>query len=101
MSGLKPFEMNQFYDSLASRGLNTSRLAEQINVSRPALCRVLNGSRRRGPIWNRVAPLLTEHERALLDVAHRHPWNKKRLLARPRWAKVAERFQPEPERASA
>lgn len=101
MSGLKPFEMNQFYDSLASRGLDTTKLAEQINVSRTALCRVLNGSRRRGPIWNRVAPLLTDRERELLDVAHRHPWNKKRLLARPRWAKVADRFHAESERVSA
>lgn len=102
MSGLKPFEMNRFYECLARRGLDTAKLAEKINVSRTALCRVFNGSRRRGPIWRRVAPLLTEEERALLDVAHRHPWNKKRLLSRPRWAKVARQFAAvEPVGASA
>ena len=101
MSGLKPYEMNQFYARLAARGVDTSALAAQVGVSRPALCRVLNGARRRGPIWNRVAPLLTADERQLLDVAHRHPWNKKRVSSRPRWAKVALQFQPVQERLSA
>lgn len=101
MSGLRPYEMNRFYSMLAARGLDTATLAEQVGVSRPALCRVFNGSRRRGPIWRRVAPLLTEAERALLDVAQCHPWNRKRLAGRPRWAKVAKHFQGEPERVSA
>ncbi len=101
MSGLKPFEIDLFYRRLHARGEDTSTLAAKVGVTRSALSRVLNGARRRGPIWRRVAPLLTPEEIALLDVAHRHPWNKKRVLARPRWAKVAAQFQPEPQRATA
>lgn len=92
MSGLKPPELSRFYRRIDARGLTTTVLAESVGVSRTALCRVLNGSRRRGPIWRRVAPLLTAEEIALLDVAHRHPWNRKRLLARPKWSKAAQFF---------
>jgi hypothetical protein len=85
MSGLKPPEMSAFYRKIQARGLTTEILANQLSVTRPALCRVLNGSRRRGFIWKKVTELLTPEELALLDVAHRHPWNRKRTLARPKW----------------
>lgn len=88
MSGLKPPELTRFYHCLASRHLTTEFLAAEVGVSRTALCRVLNGSRRRGPIWRRVEAFLTTEEKALLDVAHCHPWNKKRLQARPKWSRV-------------
>jgi len=96
MSGLKPPELTRFYHSLAARGLTTEILAVQVGASRTSLCRVLNGSRRRGPIWRRVAGLLLPAEQALLDVAHSHPWNKKRLQARPRWSRVARLLRPSP-----
>lgn len=85
MSGLKPPEQTQFHRRLHDRGVDLSQLAEAINVSRPALTRVLNGSRRRGPIWKKVLPHLQPEEVALLDVAHCHPWNKKRVSKRPKW----------------
>jgi len=104
MSGLKPPELNRFYHCLAARGVTTETLASQVGVSRTALCRVLNGSRRRGPIWRRVAALLPATEIALLDVAHCHPWNKKRVQARPRWSRVVHLLrgsEPAMERRSA
>lgn len=87
MSGLKPPQMSDFYRSLRGRGVTTEILADLIGVSRPTLCRVLNGGRRRGPVWAKVEPLLTPQELGLLDVAHCHPWNKKRAEKRPRWSK--------------
>jgi len=93
MSGLRPFEITRFYARLRARGTNSTKLAAQVGVGRPALCRVLNGSRRRGPIWRRVMQLLTPDEIALLDVAQSHAWNRQRIAKRPRWAKVAAQFE--------
>jgi hypothetical protein len=87
MAGLKPPELNAFYRRLQNRGLTTTQLATMIGVGRPALCRVLNGSRRPGSIWAKVSPLLTPEERELITVAHRHPWNRKRILRRPKWSR--------------
>lgn len=94
MSGLKPPQMFTFHQKLRKRGLNVKLLAEQLKVSRPALTRVLIGSRRRGPLWDKVKPLLTPDEVELLDVALRHPWNIRRIGKRPRWATVAAQFRP-------
>lgn len=85
MSGMKPPELNQFYASLQARGKDADLLALAIGVSRPALTRVLNGSRRWGAIGRKVEPLLTAEELRLLDVAHRSPWNARRVAKRPRW----------------
>lgn len=95
MSGLRPFEMTQFYRRLAERGLCTADLAAQVGVTRQALCRVLNGARRRGAIWKRVAALLTPEERHLLDVALCHPWNSRRVARRPKWERVAGQVRGE------
>jgi hypothetical protein len=95
MSGLKPPQIFTFHQKLRKRGLNVKLLAEQLKVSRPALTRVLIGSRRRGPLWDKVKPLLLPEEIELLDVALRHPWNIRRIAKRPRWAKVAAHFQRE------
>lgn len=100
MSGLKPPELSAFYRSLHARGYNCDTLAAKVGVGRASLSRVLNGSRRRGPIWNRVVAHLTPEELKLLDVAHRHPWNRKRLLKRPKWSRVAKRFAPQPDIAA-
>jgi transcriptional regulator with XRE-family HTH domain len=85
MSGIKPPELQRFYDSLAARGLSPEKLADIIQRSRPAVTRVLNGSRRRGPIWKKLLPYLSADEVALLDVAHCSPWNSKRVAKRPKW----------------
>ena len=85
MAGMKPPELNQFYMLLHARGVDVEHLAARLQVSRPTLTRVLNGSRRRGRIWVRVRPMLTEEECRLLDVAHCSPWNMKRVENRPRW----------------
>lgn len=86
MSGIKPAELTKFYDSLKARDMSPEKLAAIIERSRPAVTRVLSGSRRRGPIWNKLLPFLTPEEITLLDVAHRSPWNAKRVAKRPRWA---------------
>jgi hypothetical protein len=87
MSGIKVGELSAFYRKLHARGENVTRLAERIHVSRPALTRVLNGARRRGPIWRRVLPLLSPAEVKLLDVAHSSPWNATLRFNRPRWSR--------------
>ncbi|MFA6959925.1 MAG: hypothetical protein WC205_04140 [Opitutaceae bacterium] len=85
MSGIKPNELNLFFASLHARGLDTAVLAEICGCSRPSLTRVLNGSRKRGPIWRRVSRHLLASEIALLDVAHCSPWNTHRVAKRPVW----------------
>lgn len=85
MAGLRPIELDHFYARLHARNLDTTVLAEIVGCSRPALTRVLNGARKRGPIWRRVARHLHAEEIALLDVAHRSPWNNRRTSRRPTW----------------
>lgn len=85
MSGLRPMEMQYFYRRLHEPGLDTTRLAELVNASRPAVTRVLNGARRRGPLWAKIKAHLEPEEVALLDVAQCHPWNNRRVEKRPRW----------------
>lgn len=85
MSGLRPIEMDLFFRRLHDRGLDAGKLAAALNLSRPTVTRVLNGSRRRGHVWRKLLPLLTPEEVALLDVAHCSTWNKKRVDNRPRW----------------
>lgn len=93
MSGIKSPELQAFYRSLHARGLDVRALAEQLKLSRGAVTRVICGLRRRGPIWAKLAPLLTEHERALLDVEHRATWNK-RAKKRPAWTEdLAQQLQ--------
>lgn len=94
MAGLKPPQLTDFYHSLAKRGVTTDSLALAINCSRPTLCRMFNGSRRRNWMWSKVRTLLTEPEIILLDVALCHPWNKKRIAKRPRWKQVENQFKP-------
>jgi DNA-binding MarR family transcriptional regulator len=85
MSGLRPIELDYFFARLHARGMDVTKLAETVCLSRPTVTRVLNGSRRRGPVWKKLVPLLTPKEIELLDVAHCSPWNKKRLENRPKW----------------
>jgi hypothetical protein len=85
MSGIKPPELQKFYDSLAARDMGPDKLAEIIKRDRTTVTRVLNGSRRRGPVWKLLTPYLSADEVALLDVAHRSPWNTKRVQKRPTW----------------
>ena len=89
MSGLKPPSLADFYRSLHARGVTTGDLAARIGVARPTVTRVINGLRRRGPVWAKVARELTAAEIALLDVAQCHPWNKARVAKRPRWNPLA------------
>lgn len=96
MSGLKPFEITQFYRRLHDRGLNVGVLAERLGRSSGTVSRVINGSRRRGPLWKRLARHLTDDEIRLLDVAKSSSWNTRRIARRPQWnsdlaAKIAER----------
>lgn len=85
MSGFKPPELAQFYRRLHARGLDTTKLAERVGVTRSALTRVLNGARRPGPIFKRVSAHLTAEELELLHVAQSSTWNTRRVEKRPRW----------------
>lgn len=85
MSGIKPRELQKFYDSLRARGVTLRQLAELTERTRPTITRVINGTRRRGPAWKRLVKYLTPEEVALLDVAHRSPWNTQRIAKRPTW----------------
>ena len=86
MSGIKPPELAEFYRRLHGRRMDTVALAGLVGVSRPALTRVLNGARRRGPIWPKIARHLTAGEIDLLDVAHSSTWNTRRVAKRPHWS---------------
>jgi hypothetical protein len=92
MSGLKPVEMSEFHRRLRARGMSINALADAVARDHSTVSRVLNGARRRGPIWRRLEQLLMPAELALLDVAQASTWNKKRAVKRPRWtpAKAAE-----------
>lgn len=90
MSGLRPTETADFYRKLHARGMDTTALAAAVGRSRATVTRVLNGSRRRGPVWAKIRALLTEEERTLLDVAQSATWNTTRVARRPRWADVRE-----------
>ena len=94
MSGFKPPELSEFYRHIRSRALTAGILAEFAGCTRPALTRVLNGARRRGPIWDKIAPVLTEEERRLLDVAHSSTWNTARVAKRPRWLGLQINLSP-------
>lgn len=85
MSGLRPIELNHFYARLHARGLSTTKLGELVGRTPGAVSRVLNGSRRKGPLWRRIATHLAPEEIELLHVAERSTWNKKRVAKRPRW----------------
>lgn len=85
MSGLRPEAMRRFYARLHNRGEDAGTLAAKIGRSRATVARMLVGSRRRGPAWPALARLLEPAELALLDVAIRDPWNKKRIDRRPKW----------------
>ncbi|HLP07924.1 MAG TPA: hypothetical protein VK178_07140 [Opitutaceae bacterium] len=69
--------------------MDTTKLADMVGRSRATVTRVLNGSRRRGPVWTKLAALLTEDERRLLDVAQCATWNNERVARRPRWENAA------------
>lgn len=91
MSGIKPLELTEFYRRLHSRRAPSGRrmdtfvLADLSGMSRPTVTRILNGSRRRGPSWPKIARHLTPEELALLDVAHFSTWNTQRAARRSRW----------------
>ena len=99
MAGLRPIEMERFYRKLGERGLTVNDIAAAVGRSRPTVTRVLNGSRRRGPIWKKVERILLPSEIALLDVALCSPWNNRRLAKRPVWTpeKAATLAPAEPE----
>lgn len=92
MSGLRPHEMKQFYDRLHARDLDTAKLATLVGRSRARVTEVLNGSRRRGPVWDKLVLHLHPEEVALLDVVQCASWNKKRLEKRPRWTPEKQRI---------
>ena len=85
MAGFKPPQLSEFYRSLHARGLSTSDLAAAIGRKHCTVSRVLNGARRRGPVWAKLQLLLTANELSLLDVAQSSTWNTHRLAKRPRW----------------
>jgi transcriptional regulator with XRE-family HTH domain len=86
VSGIKPIEQTQFYRRLRERGMTIEKLMEHTGRSRVTVTRVLNGSRRRGPVWAKIKPLLAPDEIALLDVAHCSPWNIRKVEKRPVWS---------------
>jgi hypothetical protein len=99
MSGIKPAPLTEFYRSLKERGVRTEDLAATLGVSGGAVRRILGGHRRKGPLWRRLAPLLSERERQLMaDVEQCSAWNMKRLSKRPHWTpeKSALLAQPHP-----
>lgn len=81
----KPPELYEFYRLLRERLMDTGKLAAVLNVSRPAVTRVLNGARRRGPLWPKVVALLKPLEIAALEAAHQTRWAKDRISKRPKW----------------
>lgn len=85
MSGIKPTPLADFYRAFHARGLTVELLAEFVGRSRVTVTRVLNGARRRGPVWDKIATQLTPKEIALLDVAHSATWNTKNMVKRPTW----------------
>jgi hypothetical protein len=88
MAGLRPIELAYFYRRIHARGVDCASLAEAVGRDRATVTRVLNGSRRRGPIWKKLKDLLTPEESALLDVAQSSPWNARRIAKRPRWLRL-------------
>ena len=92
MSQFRPIEMGHFYRRLHERGLDTTALAVAVGRTRATVTRVLNGSRRRGPVWAKIRALLTADELRLLDVVQCAPWNNERVAKRPRWADVQDQF---------
>ena len=85
MAGLRPIEMERFYRKLGERGLTVNDIAAAVGRNRSTVTRVLNGSRRRGPIWKKIERILMPSEIALLDVALCSPWNNRRAARRPVW----------------
>lgn len=65
--------------------MSVNALAEAVGRDHSTVSRVLNGARRRGPIWRRLEQLLLPAELALLDVARGSTWVEKRVAKRPRW----------------
>lgn len=86
MSGFRPIELDHFFRRLHGRGLDTAALARAVGRSRATVTRVLNGSRRRGPVWEKLAALLKPEEIQLLDVAQASTWNTRRVQRRPSWS---------------
>lgn len=89
---MKPTPLYEFYRHLHARGLTVALLAEFIGRDRVTVTRVLNGARRRGPVWAKLVPHLTPAEIALLDVAHSSTWNTNKIMARPSWSAMAPRL---------
>lgn len=89
MAGFRPIELGHFYARLHARGLDTAALAAAVGRNRSTVTRVLNGSRRRGPVWAKLQTILTSEELRLLDVAQSSTWNTARVARRPRWASAA------------
>lgn len=85
MSGLRPVELDQFYRRLHDRDLSTVALAKLVGRNACTVSRVLNGSRRKGPVWARIKEHLLPEEIELLHVAECSTWNKKRVENRPKW----------------
>lgn len=85
MSGLRPHTMTLFFKRLHRRGVFVADLARAVGRNRATVTRVLNGSRRRGPLWPKLKELLQPEEIELLDVALRDSWNKERIAKRPKW----------------
>lgn len=87
MSGIKPQPLTEFYRALHARNESTDTLAAALGVSGGAVRRVLGGLRRRGHLWRRLVPLLTDRERTLLaNVEQCSAWNARPAARhRPTW----------------
>lgn len=85
MSGIKPIALSDFYRKIHARGMDTKVLAEFCRRNPSSIFRVLNGSRRRGPLWKRIQQYLTPAEIALLDVAECSMKNIRLRKKRPQW----------------
>lgn len=93
MSGIKSPELMQFFRSFHARGLTVEILAEFAGRSRATVTRVLNGARRRGPVWEKIKSQLTPREIELLDVAHSSTWNTSHVANRPVWAHAVAKIK--------
>lgn len=85
MAGFKPPELSEFYRKLHARGLDLSSLAAAVGRNTCTVSRVINGSRRRGPVWKKLQTVLLPEEIKLLDVAKSSTWNTHRIARQPRW----------------
>jgi hypothetical protein len=66
MSGIKDVNLSWFFRSLHARGMDVTKLAEQLMCGRSHLSQVLNGRRPGGHTWPKLQRVLTPRELQLL-----------------------------------